>query len=47
MNRKIDIEFTEEAAIEIPAVTTLVKKSEDGPGTRRRFWIGWQLFGAE
>ena len=45
MNRKIDIQFVEEVAVEILAVPASVEsKRKVG---RRQFWLGWQLFGAE
>ena len=47
MNRNIEIEFVEEALVEIPAVTKLAHDGQAGLGGRREFWIGWQLFGAE
>ena len=47
MNRTIEIEFAEEAAVEIPAVTNFRRVAQTGRGGRRQFWIGWQLFGAE
>jgi hypothetical protein len=46
MNRKIEIEFVEEVAVEIPAVTAFAGEPERKTG-RRQFWLGWQLFGAE
>jgi hypothetical protein len=47
MNRTIEIEFAEEAAVEIPAVKQFSGASPGGSAGRRQFWIGWQLFGAE
>jgi hypothetical protein len=46
MNRKIDIEFVEDAAVEIRTVTAVAHQPEPGI-LRRQFWLGWQLFGAE
>jgi hypothetical protein len=45
MNRIINIEFVEEAAVEIPAITVCPKTVK--AKSRRHFWRGWQLFGAE
>jgi hypothetical protein len=46
MNRKIDIEFVEEAVVEIRAVTASTDILWKNVGTRE-FWLGWQLFGSE
>ena len=46
MNRKIDIQFVEEVAVEILAVTASPGEPKRKRG-RRQFWLGWQLFGAE
>jgi hypothetical protein len=45
MNRKIEIKFTEEAAVEIRAVATSVGAQAYQAGWRQ-FWLGWQLFRA-
>ena len=47
MNRTIEIDFAEEAAVEIPAVTNRVREAQAGSASCRAFWIGWQLFRAE
>jgi hypothetical protein len=46
MNKTIEIEFAEETAVEIPAITNPSREVQLAGG-RRQFWIGWQLFGAE
>src|SRR5437868_7067539 len=46
MNRKIDIQFVEDAPVEIRAVAASARARER-KGGRREFWLGWQLFGAE
>ena len=47
MNRTIEIEFTEDAAVEIPAITNPNRDLQAVVGGRRQFWIGWQLFRPE
>jgi hypothetical protein len=48
MNRKIQVEFAEETpSFEVQPLT---RRGSDNsvPGVvRRRFWLGWQLFGTE
>ena len=47
MNRTIEVEFTEDAAVEIPAITNPNWDFQAVAGERRQFWIGWQLFRPE
>jgi len=47
MNKTIEVEFKEDAAVEIPAVTSPKGEVRVGTGWRRQFWIGWQLFRPE
>ena len=47
MNRKIEINFVEEAAVEIRAVTASAGEPQRRKTGLRQFWLGWQLFGAE
>jgi hypothetical protein len=47
MNRTIEVEFTEEAAVEIPAVTSPNREIKAIAAGPRQFWIGWQLFRPE
>ena len=47
MTRKIEIQFGEETPVDIPAVTASARAQGKALGLRRRFWLGWQLFGAE
>ena len=50
MNRKIEVEFVEDAAVEIRATSAAITTAyapDQRTGRRRHFWLGWQLFGAE
>jgi hypothetical protein len=48
MNRKIEVEFVEKAhAFEVQAVTAATPEKIALDTLRKRFWLGWQLFGRE
>ena len=48
MNRKIDIQFLEEAPpVEIRAVTSGRHDCKPRLALRSQFWLGWQFFGLE
>jgi hypothetical protein len=41
MNRSIEVEFSEEPAVEIQPVT---RRKKERNGFACNFWLGWQLF---
>ena len=47
MSNIIDIDFSEEPSVEIPAVTTSLAEPAEVSKARRHFWLGWQLFKVE
>lgn len=48
MNRTIEIEFAEEAPVEIYAVTASAREADNhGEEIRPRFWLAWQLFAGD
>jgi hypothetical protein len=47
MNRTIEIEFSEEAPVEIPALTISKQQLQSPGGACLNFWTGWQLFRRE
>lgn len=48
MNRNIEVEFQEETpSFEVKAVTSCSPDNSALGVIRRRFWLGWQLFGRE
>ena len=46
MKQRIEIEFVEDAPVEIPALTASAAEGESS-GWRRQFWLGVQDFGKD
>lgn len=47
MKRTVEVEFSEEAPVEIPALTVCAEEVGGNRIARRHFWLGWQLFGKD
>ena len=47
MKRTIEVEFSEEAPVEIPALTVSAEETGENRSAGRHFWLGWQLFGKD